>query len=477
MSHAQVARERIRRWKAHPADFVRELFAVEPDPWQLRVLEAFPHNPRIAMLAAKGVGKTSLLAWLIWNFLATRTHPRIAATAITGDNLGDNLWPELAKWQKRCAMLESLFTWTKTRVFLNEHPETWWASARTWPRSASPEQQANTLAGLHADNLLFVLDESGGIPDAVMAAAEGGLANVVDPTKQEAHIVQAGNPTHLEGPLYRAAIRDRAMWYVVEINADPDDPLRSPRVSIEWARQQIAMYGADNPWVLINVYGRFPPSSINSLLGPEDVAAAVARNPRLENYQHSPKTIGVDVARQGDDRSVIFRRQGIISWKPLVFRNLDSQQLAGRVAREWDDWQADGVLVDGTGGWGAGVVDALRGMHRAPIEVQFAGKPSDGRYFNKRAEMWFECAEWVKSSGCLPDDPDLVGELCSPTYAFKGDRMLIEDKEQIKARLGRSPDKAEGLILTFAEPVLSRQAVALQRAIQRPRSYDPHSRL
>ena len=102
--------ETLLRWWEHPADFVREMFDVEPDAWQVDVLEAFPHNQRLAMKACKGPGKTAVLAWTMWNYLVTRPHPKVAATAITKDNLDDNLWTELAKWQKRSKLLESAFT-------------------------------------------------------------------------------------------------------------------------------------------------------------------------------------------------------------------------------------------------------------------------------------------------------------------------------------------------------------------------------
>ena len=82
-------------------------------------------------------------------------------------------------------------------------------SARTWSKSADTQQQADTLAGLHADYLLFLLDESGGIPESVMATAEAGLASGV-----ETKLVQAGNPTSISGPLYRACVQDRALWWV-----------------------------------------------------------------------------------------------------------------------------------------------------------------------------------------------------------------------------------------------------------------------
>jgi len=215
--------DQLAAWRCHPARMVRELFGVEPDPWQAEALEAFPHQQRLCLKASKGVGKTTVEAWLIWNFLLTRPHPKIAATAITGPNLADNLWTELALWLSKSQLLQSLFEWTKTRVFSKAHPETWWCSARTCPQNADKTQQANTLAGLHADYIMFVLDESGGMPRGIMASAEPALSSC-----KEGHLVQAGNPTHLEGPLYDACTRERSLWHVVEINGDPDSPTRAP---------------------------------------------------------------------------------------------------------------------------------------------------------------------------------------------------------------------------------------------------------
>src|SRR6185437_7015278 len=163
--------------------------------------------------------------------------PKVAATSISEDNLRDNLWTVMAHWQAKSDLLKAAFTWTKSRIFANDHPETWWMAFRTWPKSADRSRQADTLAGLHADYILFILDESGGIPDAVMASAEAALSSCV-----EGHIVQAGNPTHLEGPLWRACTSERRLWHVTEISADPDDPRRATRVKAEWAKEQIEKY-------------------------------------------------------------------------------------------------------------------------------------------------------------------------------------------------------------------------------------------
>lgn len=438
----------LTRWREQPDRFVREVFGIVPDAWQDDVLRAFPTAPRLAMKACKGPGKTAVEAWLAWNFLLTRQHPKVAATSITADNLADNLWAEMAKWRAKSPLLQATFEWTKTRIFARHHPETWWMSARTWTKSADSQQQGNTLAGLHADYILFILDESGGIPDAVMASAEAALSSCV-----EGHIVQAGNPTHLDGPLYRACTTERALWHVTEISADPDDPKRSSRVKAEWAREQIQKYGRDNPWVLVNVFGTFPPGSLNTLIGPDECRAATRRFYRPEDYAGAARVLGVDVARFGDDASVIFPRQGLAAFGPTKMRNVDGTQGAGAVARKWQDWGADAVFIDDTGGWGASWIDNLRRLGREPIGVGFASRPNDPRYENKRTEIYFEAIEWIKAGGALPDCPELIAALSQTTYSFKGDRLLLEPKDQIKSRLGYSPDDADAFALTFAQPV------------------------
>ena len=148
MSAIAQAADKLRLWREKPQVFVREVFGVTPDAWQDDVLEAFPASQRQAMKACKGPGKTTVLAWLNWNFLLTRPHPKMAATSITGDNLADGLWAEMAKWQKCSPLLTEAFDWQKTRIVLKEHPETWFLSARSWPRGGSNEQQADTLASL-----------------------------------------------------------------------------------------------------------------------------------------------------------------------------------------------------------------------------------------------------------------------------------------------------------------------------------------
>jgi hypothetical protein len=464
-----LAEDKILEWWEKPQVFVREVFGVTPDAWQDDVLAAFPHHQRIAMKACKGPGKTALESWLAWNFLLTRPHPKIAATSITRENLADNLWTEMAKWQAKSELLKGTFEWQKTRIISRDHPETWWMSARSWRQGADPQQQADTLAGLHADYVLFILDESGGIPSAVMASAEAALSTGI-----EAHIVQAGNPIMLDGPLYAACTTERRLWFIVEITGDPDDPKRSPRVKAEWAREQIEKYGRDNPWVLVNVFGRFPPSSINTLIGPDEVSAATRRGYKEDQIAHAAKVLGVDVARFGDDSNIIFPRQGLIAFNPLQYRNINSFQMAGAIARKWGDWNADATFIDDTGGWAVGVIDCLRQLGRSPIGVPFSGEPNDRRYYNKRSEMAFECVAWIKAGGQIPDCPELAAALTKTTYTFKGDALLLEPKDLVKIKLGYSPDHMDGLMLTFAQPVLPRGFSGQPGRSQHRSDYDPY---
>ena len=448
-----LAGDVIRRWREDPRLFARECLQLQPDAWQDEVLAAAPHHQRMALKASKGPGKSFVLAILAWWFFLTRPHPKVVATSITGDNLRDGLWAELAKLRERSPLLKATTEWTATRIAAKDHPETWWMSARAWAKGADSSQQADALAGVHADHVLFVIDEAGGVPDAVAAAAEAGLANASEADGRTALLLIAGNPTHLEGPLYRACTTERPLWWVKEISGDPDDPGRAPRVDVEWARAQIAKYGRDNPYVLVNVFGRFPPSSANSLFGPEDVAAAMRRSIARAEYEKEPKVLGVDVARHGDDRTVIVMRQGRVVFAPRILRTNDLMQVVGHVAQVADVHKPDAIFIDAAT-FGAGVIDRLAQLKYAVIGVDFGAAPvTAAKYFNRRAEMYFLLSQWVRT-GALPSLPELVPELTNQRYGFSGDnRLQLEKKADIKKRTGVSPDISDAIALTFAAPV------------------------
>lgn len=457
------AKQNIRRWREHPAQMVRELFGVQPDPWQEELLETYGKHPRSAGSACKGPGKTAGLAWIAWNFLLTRPHPKVPCTSITGDNLRDGLWAELAKWRHRSPLLQQAFEWTKTRIFAKDHPETWFASARSWARDADPTAMANTLAGLHEDYILFLIDEVSEMPQGVVAAAEATLSG-----GKEAHVVVMGNPTRTDGPLWNACKTERHLWNVVHITGDPDDPNRSPRIDINEARRMIEKYGRDSYIVRVNILGEFPLQQANKLIGPEQVAAAMSRHVSLDLYGHRAKVLGVDCARFGDDASIILPRQGRAVWRPREFRGLRTNELGDQVLRYVDEWSKKkddaGRLIPVTkvfideGGLGAGVVDhcVARGYAKVVEGVNFGAKAIESeRFENRRAEMYWKASEALKGAGeALPNLPMLAEELQAPTYWFdKKQRICLESKDDIKARLGRSPDYADAYVLTHAAPV------------------------
>lgn len=460
-SHSQLVDDFV-RWQERPDIFVRENFpSAKPDPWQDKILQQFPHEPMIAMQACKGPGKTTVLAWLGWNFLATRDEPNIAATSISGDNLRDGLWKEMAKWQRESPLLTQLFQWTTTRIFYKARPQTWFMSARTWPKTGDSKAQADTLAGLHADYILFLIDEGGGIPQSVVVTAEAALSSC-----KEGHLLMAGNPTDLDGALYAAAkdqkgVHENGRWAVHEITGDPDDPMRATRVNIEWARSQIRRYGRDNPWVMVNVLGKFPPGSINSLLSEDEVKAAMGRYYRPNELYGMAKVLGIDVAREGLDASVIFPRQGLQAFRMHRYRSVPNGVAGASIAsRHWDEFDADACFVDATGGHGHTWIDQLNVLGKQPIPVLFNSKAhQDDRYFNRRAEMYFLAANWIKQEGGALPPMDSEGmiefteAMTKTTYFHKGDKLQLEDKDQIREKIGYSPDEADGFALTFADKV------------------------
>ena len=451
--------EQNRRWKADPVYFVTSQFGATPDTWQVEGLRAFASERRVCFRASKGPGKTAVLAWMIWNFMATRPLAQVAVTSLSRDNLQDGLWKELAKWFDRSKFLQSMFTFGKTRIVDKDKPELCWISARSWSRSADSTQQANSLSGLHSDYMMFVLDEVGDTPDSVMAAAEAGLA-----TGKETKIVMAGNPTNLDGPLYRACTTERHLWKVIEINGDPDNPQRSSRIDITWAREQIEKYGRDNPWVLVNVFGQFPPSSLNTLLGPDHLSEAMGRNLHETMYSHYAKILGVDPGRSGGARTVIFPRQGPAAFRPEIMRPNRSernwtQAVITRVAQAFEKWGADICFVDDTGGWGSGIIDGLVESGWPVIGIPFSGKALDKRYANRRVEMHFQAAEWVKNGGALPFIPELQREATATQYWFRKGIFELEEKDQVSERLGESPDLWDSFCLTFAQPVAPRTGI------------------
>lgn len=196
-------------------------------------------------------------------------------------------------------------------------------------------------------------------------------------------------------------------------------------------------------------------ASASDVVMPIDlVTDAAAREMSAEDVAGQPVVLGVDVARFGDDRTAICVRQGLFLCEMRTYTELSTMDAASAVMACWTEFSPDAVFID-AGAMGAGVIDRLRQLGYSPTEVNFGGAAMDAeRYANIRAEMYFKCRDWLEAGGAIGQDTDLKTELSAAEYRFTGNgRIILEGKDKIKERMGKSPDLADALALTFAHPV------------------------
>lgn len=462
----------VARFVHDPLGFVRFAFPwgegalageAGPDAWQAELLQALGEAVsgagdadavRFAVASGHGVGKTALVAWLVLWFLSTRPHPQAVVSANTAAQLNAKTWRELAKWH-RLAINRHWFQWTATRFSYCASPQTWFAAAVPWSK-----ERSEAFAGTHETHVMVVYDEASGIDDAIWEVTEGAM------TTPGALWLAFGNPTRSDGRFADCFGRFRHRWRRWHI-----DSRRSRRADAAQIARWIADYGEDSDFVRVRVRGEFPRVSVDRFISPSAIEAAKARPPG--DNTDRPVTMGVDVARFGDDHSVVAVRQGALLRDLIRFHGLDTMQLAARVAELCGLWRPQALFVDGVG-VGGGVVDRLRQLGFRAIEVNAGARASDERRFaNLRAEMWSRLREWLLHEGALgPDQARLMDELAVPGYGFDArNRLQLESKDDMRARGAGSPDAADALALTFAYPV--------NRAPRQPRpalalsDYDP----
>lgn len=225
-----------------------------------------------------------------------------------------------------------------------------------------------------------------------------------------------------------------------------------PRKGKDWYQKQV---NSLDPVVLAQEVNRdYTASVTNSWIAGASVTAAQSRGP-ADVQSFGPLQYGIDVARFGDDKCVITRRQGRVVFPQIVFGKVDVVDCAGRVTDEIRQWpeQPAQIAVD-TIGIGSGVADMLRRTFgEIVVDVNSAIRLDDGQNYNLRARMWRDMREWVKAGASLPTDPELTIELTALQYSYRGGLLLIEAKEDAKRRGMKSPDRADAIALTFAEPV------------------------
>ena len=221
----------------------------------------------------------------------------------------------------------------------------------------------------------------------------------------------------------------------------------------------------------------------DQLIALADTEDAAKRTYQPDHVKMSPVVLGIDPARFGDDRSVVFRRQGKQGFKPIVYRGIDNMDLAARVANLIEEHNPDAVFCDA--GAGSGVIDRLRQLSYDVIEIPFGGKATKPeQYINRRTEMWWLMKQWIEEGGAIPNDVDLKQELATPIYWYDNvGRKVLESKDQIKKRLqgAGSPDLADALALTFALPVAKKEMediyIKKRKVSTQKEEYDPYTRM
>ena len=321
-------------------------------------------------------------------------------------------------------------------------PEQWRCDAMT-----SREENSEAFAGLHAASSTpyYLFDESSAVPEKIFEVAQGGL------TDGEPMFFLFGNPTRNTGFFRRTFGNLKHRWNTKQIDSREVEGTNKDLMN-KW----IDDYGDDSDFVRVRVKGQFPRSSVTQLIPADLVEFAMTNKLHPSQYDFAPKIIGVDVAWYGDDRNVIFLRQGLSAFQLWEGREVDSIDIAGLVAQYEDEHDADAVFVDA--GMGNGVIDQLRRLGRNPIPVYFGGKSLSPKYLNKRAQMWGDMKDWLKLAPMLHRDQELLDDLTAPEYhmTLKGE-IQLERKEDMKKRGLQSPDKGDALALTFAAPVHKKQ--------------------
>lgn len=406
---------------------------------------------RRAVKSGHGVGKSALVSWLVQWYISTHPNPQIVVTANTQNQLKTKTWRELSKWHN-LLINKDWFTWTATTFYFNEYPETWVAHAIPWSAN-NPE----AFAGTHDENVLIIFDEASGIDQCIWDTCEGAM------TTEGAVWCAFGNPTRNSGAFFDCFNKFKHRWKGHTV--DSQNAMMASQAQI---REWIDDYGYDSDFVRVRVRGEFPVAGSHQLIPRDAVEEGMRTELTLDDVDGQPLIMGVDVARFGDDESVVYIRKGRKHYEPLIYRGIGTMELADAVAELIVDRQPDAVFVDG-GGVGGGVVDRLRQMGHFINEVNSSAKPIDEeKYANKRAEMWDLMRKHLSEICDLPEDYTLVEQLIAQEYFFDNkNRMLLVKKTDMKKQGLPSPDRADALALTFAQPVY---ATARKRKKRRGRN-------
>jgi len=431
----------MKRYQHDPVKFAREVIGMEPDEWQCELLQsvADPKIRRVSCRSGHGVGKSSAVAMAaIWHVLM-RVPSKTVVTAPTSAQLFDACFAEMKNIAKRLKPpFNELLEIKSDRIELKSAPESTFISCRT-----SRQEQPEALAGVHSPSTLLLADESSGIPESVFEAASGSMSGI------HATTVLTGNPTRNTGFFYDTHNRLKENWHTMHVSC-----VDSNRVSDDFINDMKNRYGEDSPAYHVRVLGNFPPSESDTVVPVSLIDHAMKNDVKI--HEDTVSIWALDVARQGNDSSVLCKRQGPVIHPLTVWNNLDLMQLTGAVKAEYDAVSSSKkpveIIVDSVG-LGAGVLDRLRelGLPARGLNVSERSVQRE-TYINLRAELWFKCKAWLEGMDVkIPHDDRLWAELAAPRYHFTSSgKIQVESKEAMKKRGINSPDRADAVCLSLA---------------------------
>jgi hypothetical protein len=449
--------EQMLKFKDDPLGFV--LFAFDwgvgeltgwngPDDWQRdflielrdRIKSRKPGEViKIAVKTGKGPGKTAVEAWLILWLNSTRPDFAGIATANTGDQLDTKLWRELSLWWQR-AINKHWFQWTATRFYQVDHKDTWGMDALKWS-----EHKPDAFGGLHngGRGQAVVIDEGSAVASSIYDVVDSTM------TDEDSFIFVFGNPYQKSGRFYELFTRFSHRWTNITVDCRKAKAPNQSKI-----QQDIEDWGLDSDYIRVNVLGEFPRQDANTLIPMPLIEAARLR--RAEGCERYKPVWGLDVARYGDDRTALCIRRHRKIEKIESWRGLDTMQTAGRIKYLFDEAATDDkptqIVVDVIG-VGAGVVDRLRELGLPVRALNVAESPAVKAKFHRlRDEMYWRGREWFEGLNVECEHMEVGAELADVTYTYtSAGQIKVEPKDDIKERLGRSPDVGESLLLSLME--------------------------
>lgn len=430
-----------------PVGFARDVLGFTAWSAQRQIMESVRDNTRTAVRACHGPGKTAVAARIVLWFLAA--HPgrsRVITTAPTWAQVADQLWREIREAVTAAHAGEYLQSWPTPSATKLDLGDQWFAIGHSTDR---PER----FQGHHAEHLLLVVDEASGVDEKIFEAAEGFL------TAEGARVLLLGNPTRMGGTFHRAFTTGRGSWNTIHISAYdlpnetgepvPDHVARAlPKKG--WAQERRREWGEDSQIYQVRVLGNFATQGARAVVSLNAVEEAQARDlPADSTYDQV--VIACDVARFGSDETVIVERIGqrIRILEKYIGQPTTHTAARVREAAERHPIAHVRVVVDDVG-VGGGVTDQLRAAGLDVTAFNGGEKAFNPlKYRNRRSELWFQTAAQLPDLD-LDADEQLCADLVTPEYTYdETQRRVVERKEETRKRLGRSPDRADAVMLTL----------------------------